>query len=982
MASDQPNRLARRTKGAVHWQDRLAKVIITVGGVGVIATVLAIGVYLAFVALPLFSSASVANEHSTSLTRATAPTSAAAGSADSSSVDGDAGKSLATAAQGPITPLAVWADEYRQCLAVLTRDQQLHVHSIGRDGVVETRDLKAMGGGLDGQSAMTASAWSAEYQEFAFGYADGSAHVGTIEFVAELLSPGEVAEAFKNMGVGETRPYLVEGTRGAIRRISAEQYRVVSAKIELPKPAKLPEGEGPVIRLALSHTGETQLLVAMREDGRGSLDRVTTRRPLGGGAPRVSFDSTPIRFEPREGGVRPLAVYCTSDASHVISVWEDGFAQRYAVDEVVDGAVSRVESASLLKPGRKVTSHSMLLGGLTLLLGTDDGKILAAFVARQPEKGFVDGRALAVAHTLEAFDAPITTLGLSLRGRMIAMGDAQGRVAVRSVLAEKDIAEMDAGGVQSPVVGLAITRADGLVALHENGAVRTWTMDPGHPDASLKSLFGKVHYEGEPGPAYTYQSSSASDSAEVKYSLTPLIHGTLKATFFAMIFAAPIAIGAAIYTSEFMHPTWRNRVKPAIEMMASLPSVVLGFVAAMIVAPFMRDLVSALLVGIVLVPLVIILAAHVWQLVPGPVLARTSGTRRLLMATGALLVGVGVSVVLGPVMERVLFQPSRADVLVASGSYEKVPQDQWPSWVGTRETMSPDEERPLRATGQYFREGGVVKPIEPADEAGRERVRLAAEAQGLDQASLRRWLDGSIGGPWPGWFLIFMPVAMILAWALQPTGFKRWLEGVIESRTAIEAGLWRLGRLAIGIVLAVGLSAIGASVASSMGWDMRDVFFGPFNQRNSLVVGLVMGFAVIPIIYTISEDAMSSVPASLRTASLGSGATPWQTAIRVVLPVAMSGVFSALMIGLGRAVGETMIVVMATGNTPSMDWSMFSGFRTLSANIAVELPEAPKGETHYRVLFLCGLVLFVMTFAINTTAELVRQRVRKRIASL
>jgi phosphate transport system permease protein len=145
-----------------------------------------------------------------------------------------------------------------------------------------------------------------------------------------------------------------------------------------------------------------------------------------------------------------------------------------------------------------------------------------------------------------------------------------------------------------------------------------------------------------------------------------------------------------------------------------------------------------------------------------------------------------------------------------------------------------------------------------------------------------------------------------------------------------------------------------------------------------LIVGFVMGFAVIPIIYTLAEDALSSVPAHLRLASLGAGATQWQTASRVVVPTAMSGLFSALMIGLGRAVGETMIVLMAAGNTPLMSWNIFDGFRTLSANIAVELPEAVRDSTHYRTLFLAGLCLFAMTFALNTLAEIVRQRVRRR----
>ena len=167
-----------------------------------------------------------------------------------------------------------------------------------------------------------------------------------------------------------------------------------------------------------------------------------------------------------------------------------------------------------------------------------------------------------------------------------------------------------------------------------------------------------------------------------------------------------------------------------------------------------------------------------------------------------------------------------------------------------------------------------------------------------------------------------------------------------------------------------------------MGFDPRDSIFGPFSQRNTLVVGLIMGIAVIPIIYTIAEDAIRSVPDSLRSASLGVGATPWQTAVRVVLPVAASGIFSAIMVGLGRAVGETMIVLMATGNTPEMSLNIFSGFRTLAANIAVELPEAPRASTHYRVLFLCGLVLFAMTLVINTSAEFVRQHFRKKNAAL
>jgi phosphate transport system permease protein len=124
------------------------------------------------------------------------------------------------------------------------------------------------------------------------------------------------------------------------------------------------------------------------------------------------------------------------------------------------------------------------------------------------------------------------------------------------------------------------------------------------------------------------------------------------------------------------------------------------------------------------------------------------------------------------------------------------------------------------------------------------------------------------------------------------------------------------------------------------------------------------------------------VPRHLTQGSLALGATPWQTMVGVVLPTASPGIFAAVMMGFGRAVGETMIVLMATGNSPVMNFNIFEGMRTLSANIAVELPETPLGSTHFRVLFLAALVLLVLTFVMNTLAEIVRQRLRKRYSTL
>ncbi len=144
-----------------------------------------------------------------------------------------------------------------------------------------------------------------------------------------------------------------------------------------------------------------------------------------------------------------------------------------------------------------------------------------------------------------------------------------------------------------------------------------------------------------------------------------------------------------------------------------------------------------------------------------------------------------------------------------------------------------------------------------------------------------------------------------------------------------------------------------------------------YDQRNAVVVGFALGFAVIPIIFTLAEDAFSNVPPRLISASLALGATRWQAARTVAIPAASPGLFAAVMTGFGRAVGETMIVLMATGNTPILSLSPFDGMRTMSACIAVELPEAPYGGSLYRVLILTALLLFAMTFVLNTAAVVV-----------
>jgi len=488
-----------------------------------------------------------------------------------------------------------------------------------------------------------------------------------------------------------------------------------------------------------------------------------------------------------------------------------------------------------------------------------------------------------------------------------------------------------------------------------------------------------VWYEGDPGPGFVYQSSSADDAAEPKLSLVPLIFGTFKATLYTMILAVPVAVLAAIFTSEFLDRRVRAVIKPTIETMASLPSVVLGFIAAMVLAPWLVRFLPGVLLALAAVPLAVLLAAHLWHFIPTRHAARAPNWLRALLILAVTIVSAAAALRLGPLMEAALFTPRGGDLLVMAGSVEPVPPEQRPAWLGARHSVTPRQARLLRAEGLYVQAGQLVRPTgATSDPAVAETIRL----YNLDAPNLRGWLNSTFGGPWPGWFLITFPAGVILAALAAARFLDPWLRTLNVAQDRRTAPLVELVKFLAVVALGTLLAAAIAAALSSAGLDPRDSIVGTFQQRNTLVVALALAVAVIPIIYTICEDAMASVPDHLRSASLAAGATRWQTAVRVVLPVAMSGVFSATMIGLGRAAGETMIVLMATGNTPIMSMSLFDGMRTLSANIAVELPEAPRDSTHYRVLFLCGLVLFVITFLINTVAEVVRQRYRRRSAEL
>ena len=468
-------------------------------------------------------------------------------------------------------------------------------------------------------------------------------------------------------------------------------------------------------------------------------------------------------------------------------------------------------------PSVAVTKIGFLLGHRSLLVGDASGAVSVWFETS-------GGSGLARVHSLPPLPGPVDGFSLSQRGRGFVAADERGNISLYHATSSRK--RLDVGGGGNPYLGLAFApKADGIVALDSEMALSSYRLDDPHPEASFRSFFAKIWYEGYEEPGYVWQSTGGTDEFEPKLSLTPLAYGTLKGAIYAMLMSIPLAVLAALCVSQFLHPSIRNVVKPVIEIMAALPSVVLGFLAGLWLAPLLEKIFVATLVMPFLVTALTLAALFFWNRLPAAF-------------AGRLRVGTELFVIVGVI--------------------------------------------------------GVA-------------------------AALALWLNGPLEG------LFFAG------------DFRDWFFRVFDLR---------------------------------------------YDQRNMLVVGFAMGFTVIPIIFTISEDALSSVPRNLTAGSLALGANRWQTATRIVLPSASAGIFSAVMIGFGRAVGETMIVLMATGNTPIMDWSFFNGFRALSANIAVELPEAPHGGTLYRVLFLAAILLFLFTFCLNTLAEILRRRLRKKYGQL
>lgn len=213
-------------------------------------------------------------------------------------------------------------------------------------------------------------------------------------------------------------------------------------------------------------------------------------------------------------------------------------------------------------------------------------------------------------------------------------------------------------------------------------------------------------------------------------------------------------------------------------------------------------------------------------------------------------------------------------------------------------------------------------------------------------------------------------VAIIAILIAAPIGiFSALFTSTFAPRWARE-----LMKPAIEILAGIPSVVIGFFALTILATLMQSIF-GFEYRLNAFVGGVAMSLAVIPLIYTLSEDALSSIPKHYTEGSLALGTTLWETNIRVVLPAAIPGIFAAVLLGIGRAFGETMIVLMATGNAGILSWNPFTPVRTISASIGAEMAEVVFGDQHYVVLFFLGVILFLFSFFLNAIAEIfIRQR--------
>jgi len=271
-----------------------------------------------------------------------------------------------------------------------------------------------------------------------------------------------------------------------------------------------------------------------------------------------------------------------------------------------------IEDISVLYEGSKPAALEFLLGGISLLLADDQGNIHQLFLVR----GENNKRHLTAIRKFKSGDAEISSISTEILRKGFLVTDVEGNVSLFHSTASRHLFTENISDKPITHFGVA-PRSDKIIAEDASGQLHVWKVDSEHPEASLSSIWGKVWYESYPEPDYIWQSSSASSDFEPKFSLTPLTFGTFKAAFYAMLLAMPLAICGAIFTAYFMAPKMRGVVKPSIEIMEALPTVILGFLAGLWLAPFVEAHLPGVFATLVALPLGILIASFLFCFVDG-----------------------------------------------------------------------------------------------------------------------------------------------------------------------------------------------------------------------------------------------------------------------------------------------------------------------------------------------------------------------------
>ena len=869
-------RRRKQTPWRVKFGDALVSRLITIGGIGTIGAVLLVVLVLLATAWPLLRSPTASGWRTIKLAN-----------------DG------ATAFEQPV--LATGSDEFGKLIWQAARDGSVRLLS-AYDG----QTVAAFPTPAGAEREVTCHALSIDRQRLTFGFSDGTYQTTQFVFQSSLLVKDQLPEG---VNLSADRPVAIH-EQTLIELFGEEAMRQLTlSPLTWSEPVKVADTKLVAIDYlagdaANQFTQSATSTLAALTDKELVIATIEARENMMSGAVTQSVTTKACAADRRSDRL-PLGLMLANRASHAIVAWDTGTLDRYGIEA---GNPKAMESVSGLPGGGRFTTASPIIARQTLLLGDAAGVLHGWNVVQTTEAGAAsDGYRLTATHEIKLSDQPIVSINSSGASHLAMVTSDDGTISLVMTTTDSLLRSFTASQMQATDVdfndAFLTPKNDGLIAIGKDSLL-TAQLDVAHPEATLRGLFGKVWYEGHAEPKYIWQSSAGTEQSEPKFSLIPLIFGTLKATLYAMIFSVPLALMSAIYTSEFLTPQLRSRIKPVIELMASLPSVILGFIAALVLAPLLQQNLCAVLLALFIVPTTFIYAAHLWNLLPLEFLVRGQ-TWRLWLLILCLPVGLYVSFLLAPLIEKWLF----ADDIV-------------------------------------------------------------------------QWMSGSIGSPVGGWMLLSVPVVAALAVYLMLGPLAERNRQTAIAKTPRAFALRGVVQLLIMTVAVAGVALLISYALSLGGLDLRSSLLSSYQERNSLLVGAVLGFCIIPLIYTLADDALQSVPQQLRSASLGCGATPWQTTVRVVVPSAMSGMFSAVMIGFGRAVGETMVVLMAAGNTPIMEWNPFNGFRTLSATLATELPEAAKGSTHFRTLFLAALLLFGLTLVANTVAEYVRIRFRRRGSQL